>query len=290
MPRPRSPDSYRDHSAALEAGNFGNVEPAQAEAVVPHDSPWRQLVAAVASGATTGRLLRAKRPDVRVFRASLADGGSVIVKLWNRGGVRHWLRSLRGRCEPRQEARALARLNEHSVPSPRLLAAFRLGPAEAPSTHAMVVEDLGECERVVELVELLTCAREEARVTDIERQVVHITAGMIDAGVLDLDHSLNNMLMPPTGVIARVDLEFAVCCEAAARRPRLYGTMLGRLIGTYTFAVQPRLDRVSDFAERLYDRVSPPKAVRRHARRYVSKMMAKQRQVHGIKCQPVLPD
>ena len=49
--------------------------------------------------------------------------------------------------------------------------------------------------------------------------------------------------------------------------------MLGRIIGTYVFAVHPRTERVSDFVTHLYDRVRPPQGIRRHARQYVLHML-----------------
>ena len=248
-----------------------------------------ELARSISTGEAPAEVLRHKRADVLVVRAPLLQYGSVIVKLWHRGGVKEYARRWLGRNEPWREARALERLNAMGVAVPKLIGRVRLTGSKVRHTHAIIVEDLGPCTRLVEHVGELAAAGNWDQLTPLESGVIAITAGMIEAGVLDLDHSLNNMLVPPTGVIARVDLEFAVRCTAATRRPRLYGTMLGRLIGTYTFAVQPRLDRVSDFSERLYDRVSPPKAVRRHARRYVAKMMAKQRQVHGIDCRPDLP-
>jgi len=250
----------------------------------------RELVVSISQGrSATARVLRHKRSDVLVTRALSHRGDSVIIKLWSRRGIRHRVRRWFGRSEPWREAQALRKLNAANVAAPMLIDEFQLSGPNVQHTHAIVMEDLGECVRVVEHVTKLVSQGRQDELTAVESAIIDITADMIRVGVLDLDHSLNNMLMPPTGVPARVDLEFAVCCANSGRRPRLCGTMLGRLIGTYTFAVQPRIERVPDFTQRLYSRVLPSQRVRGYARRYVSQMMAKQRQRSGVDFDPQLP-
>ena len=248
-----------------------------------------ELARRIGRGEPVGQVLRHKRSDVMVVRASLDQDRSVIVKLWDRRGLKQLVRRWVGRNEPWREARALTRLNAVGTVAPRLLEELRLADASVPYSHALIIEDLGECVRAVEHVTDLLSGALDDQLAIVESEVIAITGDMIRAGVLDLDHSLNNMLIPPTGAARRVDLEFAVCCADANRRPRLYGTMLGRLIGTYTFAVQPGVERVSDFAERLYLNVSPPAPVRRRARQYVGQMMAGQRQSRGVDFEPDLP-
>ena len=253
------------------------------------DSRMRELVVSIGKGGTSSEVLRHKRADVMVARSPFDHGRSVIVKLWNRRGPRQLVRRWLGRGEPWREARALHRLNAVGAAAPRLLGELRLDDPSVPYTHALVIEDLGKCVRVVEHVADLVSHGLCDQLAAVEADVITITGDMIRAGVLDLDHSLNNMLIPPAGVAKRVDLEFAVCCADANRRPRLYGTMLGRLIGTYTFAVQPGVERVFDFADRLYRNVSPPASVRRRAQQYVGQMMAGQKQSHGVDFEPELP-
>ena len=248
-----------------------------------------ELVRRIGQGEPVGQVLRHKRADVMVARASLDQGSSVIVKLWDRRGVKQLVRRWMGWSEPWREARALARLNAVGMAAPGLLEQLRLNDPSVPYSHALIIEDLGECVRAVEHVTDLVSRGLDDQLATVESEVIAITGDMVRAGVLDLDHSLNNMLIPPAGSARRVDLEFAVCCADANRRPRLYGTMLGRLIGTYTFAVQPGVERVFDFADQLYRNVSPPASVRRRAQQYVGQMMAGQRQSRGVDFEPELP-
>jgi hypothetical protein len=57
----------------------------------------------------------------------------------------------------------------------------------------------------------------------------------------------------------------------------MYGRMLGRLMGSYTFAVQPDDQRVRRFAQQLASQLGPPRRAMRVAQRYLDAMLAEQK-------------
>ena len=65
--------------------------------------------------------------------------------------------------------------------------------------------------------------------------------------------------------------------------------MLGVLIGSYAFAMQPDAYRASKFARRLVDRLMPPMRVLRRARIEVETMLEQQRTKCGIDTRVSLP-
>jgi hypothetical protein len=69
----------------------------------------------------------------------------------------------------------------------------------------------------------------------------------------------------------------------------MYAEMLGRMIAMHAFAVQPDVDRMTRFAERLRTRLKPPTSVFRQAGIHARGMMQRQLQETGIDTRLVLP-
>ena len=74
-----------------------------------------------------------------------------------------------------------------------------------------------------------------------------------------------------------------------ALAPHAYGRMIGHLLTTYTFAVQPETPRVTALATRLDDRLQLPGAVLQRARRYLDRALAVQREQIGLDVRVPLP-
>ncbi len=58
--------------------------------------------------------------------------------------------------------------------------------------------------------------------------------------------------------------------------------MIGRLVATHAFTVQPDIERILRFATRLADRTHTPRGVLRRARILADRMMETQRREDGI--------
>jgi hypothetical protein len=58
--------------------------------------------------------------------------------------------------------------------------------------------------------------------------------------------------------------------------------MLGKIIGTYVFAVQPVVEHARRLAEAIADELSPPGVVLRRASQVVEEILDTQRRTQGI--------
>jgi tRNA A-37 threonylcarbamoyl transferase component Bud32 len=213
----------------------------------------RALVKELLAGDLASQKLK-ERNDASTLRVQIESDSTVIVKLWKRPGIAGHLRRATGTDPGGRESRALARLLEAgiAVPAPLGTASFVL--AESEFTDALFLEDLGSCETAFEHLKSLIRMGEEARVERFLGEVVEMTAAIVERDIIDTDHSLNNLVVTARGELVRLDTE--VARQLSGRPARPYGSMLGRLIGTFIFAVQPDLERVGPFARALVERLS----------------------------------
>lgn len=248
----------------------------------------RQLAIEVAAGSSEAEILRQKRAEVLSARAWLNCGRSVIFKMWNDSGPRASIRRMAGRSRSQCEWRALNVLYRRQVRVPEPLAWITL-PAGAEYRDAVCTADLGPVEiGSNHLIALLAQgAKGDAR--RFEDRVIELTNDFIDAGILDLDHTLTNVVVPANESPVRVDLELTVPTTFPGLHTEAYAKMIAKLVGTLTYAVQPDLGRVGDFASRLSQRVSPPISVLQRARAIINEMMEGQIHQSGVESRVELP-
>ncbi len=275
----RDSDSFARHDARLEPD----------DARPPRVAEIRSLAEAVSAGAAQAEILRCKRAHVLTARARLSSGRTVIVKLWSLHGVRPLLRRATGTTGPTREWKVLRRLHAAGVSVPRPFGRFTLSGESSRHTDALVLEDLGPCVRGGEHLQALVKARDDDDAWQLEEEVIRITAGMIENGVLDPDHSLMNFVVTPGSHVVRLDLELArrVCWVNVW--PALEALMLGRLIATHAFVVQPDVERTTRFAARLIQAVTPHRRILPRAAREVARLLEKQRRDEGIDTRVCLP-
>jgi O-antigen/teichoic acid export membrane protein len=241
-----------------------------------------EFVERISSGKQPVEVLKERRGDVLVVRSSGPDGKDLVVKLWNRRGPRGWLRRVTRTSSAWREYVALLRLrNKASVPE--VLGYFRLRHWRAAYTEAVVLEDFGRCGDLTEHVKRLRRQGGDAALAWIEEELIKSTQTLVESNIVDVDHRLPNFLVRPCGVIARVDFEMAHRVRNRGADPAELGGMLGTLIGSYAFALQPDTAPVGVFAESLA-RVSKacPQA-RRFARLQIDKMLCRQHREAGIR-------
>lgn len=243
---------------------------------------WREITADISAGRRDVDVLRDKRSSLLTVRATVSDSESVIVKLWDRQGLKDIVRGWCGVNGAQREWRAMSLLYERGVSVPRPVQCVPVSGDGVAHTDAIIIEDLGRCLRVGDELAGMIESRRFEEVIRIENGLIEITRDMIRAGVLDLDHSATNFVLTPEGRVVRLDLEFARCFGYVGLHTGLYGRMLGRLIGTFTFAVQPDLDRAVLFAQRLAEAVDPPRGVLLRAKKYVDDMLAQQLRECGL--------
>ncbi len=251
-------------------------------------SHWRRIAEDTSAGSIAGELLREKM-NRQTWRVRVDEQLSVIAKLWRRPGIRGAVSRLARVNTSYREWRALKLLSGSGLPSPRPLGYFRLRSPAARHDEAILSEDLGECRNATAHVKHLLAANDFDAIARFEAELVSITKRMIEIRLIDTDHRIPNFVVTPVGRLVRLDFELAArvtCLKLSAQR---YGIMLGRLVGTYVFAVQPDVVHAVSFAQCLAERLSPPRRVLRHARNEVRRLLDGQYRSTGIASRIKLP-
>jgi len=243
-----------------------------------------RLAVDVSAERTPLEVLRRRGADVLIARVPIPDAAdrSVVVKLWNRPGLRGFLRRLSRTHISRREFETLKLLRAQGLPVPEPCACLRLRDPAARHTEALIEEDLGRCGDTTEQIKLLIRKSDEAGLRRFEDDLIETTAAMVRAGLIDTDHRLPNFVTLPSGRPVRLDFELARRVRAPMLWSRAYGVMLGTLVGSHAFAVQPDTSRTKAFAHRLAERLKPPARALAAARNTVTAMLARQQREAGI--------
>lgn len=229
-----------------------------------------------------------KRSFRLVIRRPAPDGTSVIVKLWARPGWKGVVRRMLGQSAARYEYRNLRMMERLGVPAPRAFAYGRAAPNTQGYTDAMVMEDLGDIEIAGGYLKDRIGAGDEAAVTRFEDELIRMTGILARARIIDFDHSMVNIVVKDKTPL-RLDLEKARRVPWIGLRPNLYGEMIGQLLATYVFAVQPDVKRAERFATKLFDDIKPKASIVKRAQLHVDKKMKRQKDGRGIDMALTLP-
>lgn len=249
---------------------------------------WRRIAENTSAGYISAQLLHEKA-NRQAFRVPICADSTVIVKFWKRPGIRGTL-SRAMRINPSyREWRALNLMHEHRVPSPRPLAYFRLRDARSRHDEALVLEDLGECQNAITYVKVLLTEERLDALARFEARLVSITQHMIRLRLVDTDHRVRNFTITPVGQVVRLDLEHAARVASLKLFSHRYGIMLGTLVGSYVFAVQPHIERAICLAGLLAETLAPSRQVLTHARSEVKRLLEVQRCRTGIDSRIRLP-
>lgn len=224
-----------------------------------------------------------------IAREHLRGGQTLVMKMWSRPGVRTLFRriSRTGSCD--YEYRNLCLFQDLGVPVPRPLGMCRLPPNPNGYVDALFMEDLGECTSSTEYVKNIVRKSLSDELHTFDEQLIDMTSKIVRGRVVDTDHGLVNILVRPSGDLVRIDVEMARRAFVGRITANCYGRMLGRLLATYTFAVQPEISVVTAFTSRLVRRLGPSSRVLRIAEGYVREEMDYQRRRSGINTPVVFP-
>lgn len=254
--------------------------------------PWRdsaarrQFLADMARDALALEDLKQREGDCRVARLAGdghgGDGHGLVIKLWRRTGGRALLRRITRSTPAQREYRALVRLREAGVAAPEPYGLERISHAKLPYTEALFLEDLGPCERAMTFYQGLIAQGRSAAAATLLDDIVDLTVGVIDAGIVDTDHSFNNIVVPASGRPVRLDLEIARERGARGASDRELGEMIGRLIATLIFTLQPDTAAADPFLSKLRDRLSLSPATLDNAKAFVNRMLDDQREKRGV--------
>lgn len=219
------------------------------------------MVDQVAAGSLPYAELKSRVDDCCVLRLGMGPD-RVILKMWNRPGLTGLARRLSRSSPLEKELRGLLLLHRAGVRVPRPIAHLLIEHSPLPYTHALFLEDLGTCTMAVRhLKQLTTDGRREEAEAFLD-SCVEMTRRLIASRIIDQDHHFMNIVATESGEAARLDLELAKKHYFVPLPKAPYGEMLGRFIGTYSYAVQPDgRDEVRRFALRVQQELRPPQAV-----------------------------
>ncbi len=218
-------------------------------------------------------------PGRKVVRVRRRGADPVIAKWWARDDLKGRIRTRTATASWDHEWQNLRALHEAGVPVPRPVGLLRVEEAGV-SVHAVLMEDLGRCTVALDHVKHLARTDDQAlRAFDVE--LIELTRRVLEAGFVDSDHRLNNIVVDAEGRPLRLDVELARRAYPGLAT-RVRGQMLGRLVATYAFAVQPAVALAERFAAELARRLEPSAGTRWVAGRTVQAMLAQQREGRGI--------
>ena len=224
-----------------------------------------------------------------VLRRPWVDGKSVIVKLWSRpdlpGTIRRQLRI----SAPWYEWRSLNRIQALGIPVPEPIALGTIGRNPTGYNEALVMEDLGWTQHAADHLVDLIAAKNEPAIKALEDAVVDMTVSLVQNRIIDYDHSMVNIVVNAAGEPYRLDLEHALKVPARFMFQERYVRMLGQLIGSYVFAVQPETNRAERFAGRIFDELCPSRAQIAKIQEHVDDMMNTQFRDKGMRTTVALP-
>lgn len=251
---------------------------------------WQQLALDVSyQTAPDMEILRQRGEDVLIARAKTEDGGTAIVKCWNRRGPRGTLRRLSKSNIGWREYTALLRLHRAGIPCPEPYAYLRLPHNRARHTEALISHDLGHCADATEYYKKLRINTPEA-VQTFETYLINSTVTMIQQGLLDPDHRLPNFVIPSDRIPVRIDFELCIPVRNVASHPRLLGQMIGTFLGSVVFALQPNTEAATHFSQKLFKQVLLPPKAKEIAAQTIQEMLTRQRDEAGIDTRFTLPE
>lgn len=217
-----------------------------------------------------------------MMRVTVADGASVIAKASKARNLAERVRSLLGLSMARREWRAHRHLERSGLAVPQLLQFFKLRCRDGRRFEVIVMEDLGPTRNGLVYLKDLLAAGDEAGVRRFEERVMALTSHLLDAGIVDEDHQLLNIVINGTDRPIRIDFECARRFASDVPPVMDYGRMIGRLVVTHAYACQPELTRTECFARRLAEHLDPPRAVLDRAEAQIAHELARQRKNKGI--------
>src|SRR5207253_1625066 len=156
-------------------------------------------------------------------------------------------------------------LQRAGVAAPVVMGYAMLARAEVPYTEALISQDLGALTSGPERIKTLLEEGRAAELARFESHLIELTVLMIDNGVLDPDHSVANVALTENGQLIRLDFELARSVLWPAMHHKLLGLMLGRLVISYAFVIQPDMARAEQFGCRLAERVGASPRILAHA-------------------------
>ena len=107
-------------------------------------------------------------------------------------------------------------------------------------------------------------------------EIMSLTSLLLDVGLVDPDHRLINLMVNETGEPVKIDLEIASIMSKYRFYENKIGDMLGTLIYSYIFAVQPHMDFAQNFSDSIIQEVNPSRYARKRAKKVIRHALSRQ--------------
>lgn len=180
---------------------------------------------------------------------------SIVVKLFNRKGL--WSSIKFNIKYPfklttlQREWNALCNLPKHGIKVPGPLGYCKIKDKSIKYKYAIFVEDIGEHKHALDYIKHLIDKNKLTQLLAFEDNLIQFTARIIKAGYIDTDYSLINMIVNNNGELIKTDLEFISIKKTSLLNNYIYSEMIYCLIISYAYAVQPQVDMVVKFFNKL---------------------------------------
>ncbi len=119
-------------------------------------------------------------------------------------------------------------------------------------------------------------------VTHFSDNILTLTEDIINAGIIDPDHRLKNIMVNVNGDPVKIDLEIAFKNSRFSLHRKGLCDMLGTLIYSYVFAVQPNIELASQFTSSVYKRFNLDNHSKKVINNIVMPLLEKQLKETGI--------
>lgn len=210
------------------------------------------------------------------------DNSSIIIKLWSRphlgGRIRKWLNL----SQSDKEWSAILYANSLGINVPKAFIKVALPMKPKGFTDAIIMEDLGDISTALDHIKDCIDTTDDEKIFLFEEKIIKMTATLINNALLDTDHTLFNIVVNESGIPFRLDFELAKKTIFPSLFFYQYGQLIGNLLASYTYAVQPQVERVPLFYKKLCSEVNASKLTLWIAKRKLKKSLDYQAKRYGI--------
>jgi len=205
------------------------------------------------------------RSDSRggLFRLPLANGGSMVFKVWRIRNAKERLKSVTHLSNGWREWRMHQFVYRAGIDVPAPFCFQQITIPGFSHCEIMAIEDVGKVESGVPYLKRLIAAGLDDEIIAFEDRMIDITSQLLKLKIIDVDNQLNNFLINSVDRVIRIDFECARKPCFFTLRKRKYATMLERLLRSHLHATYPASERTSRFMLRLAERLELPADIRK---------------------------
>lgn len=176
---------------------------------------------------------------------------SYFLKIWQSSGLKERIKNFIRIDRSNYEYRNINYLRSKGVIAPEVFYFARIREKEL-TTNVLVTEYISTNLPVFLYIENNCSSRSFDAIIIFTEKILTLTEEILNAGIIDLDHNLSNMLVNDKGDLVKIDLELAVKKNIFNLKSKKICRMYSSLITSYVFAVQPNLELASKFTLSLY--------------------------------------